>query len=191
MSHYTGSVPDSEPAGQWMKRAACLGRNDEMFPENNEVGIARAKAICAACPVQEPCLQAALGEEGDAAAGNRFGIRGGQTKGQRRRAYEKGHTAAEVLRRYRLRTAPDEDVLRDLYDRHTAPTGDGHLVWTGTYPLVSVRDHKYTVGQLAFQVGHGREPEGIVRRTCDRDQCVDPTHLQDGQIRATRKADAA
>ena len=192
MSNYTGSTPDTDPAGQWVKQAVCaqLDAPDAMFPDSNAADIADAKAICNACPVIEPCLQAALDEEGDKGASYRHGIRGGQTKTQRRRAYEKRLTAAQVLEQQKLRTTPNPDELRDLYDKHTEPTPDGHLIWTGSYPVVGLRDMRLTVGKLAFQIGHGRTPEGLALRACDRDRCVAPGCLTDREIREPLKAAA-
>ena len=79
MNAYSGQVPDTEPAGQWLKQAACFGREDEMFPDNNEAGIAKAKAICKPCPVRRECLADAL-RTGD----NEHGIRGGLKPCERR-----------------------------------------------------------------------------------------------------------
>ena len=77
MSNYTGAAPDTEPARAWLKAAACFGLGDAMFPDSNAADIADAKAICNTCTVIEPCLQAALDEEGDKGATHRHGIRGG------------------------------------------------------------------------------------------------------------------
>jgi WhiB family transcriptional regulator, redox-sensing transcriptional regulator len=51
----------------WQDRAACRGTNARLFfgpdgerPQDREVREARAKAICALCPVREQCLDYAL-----------------------------------------------------------------------------------------------------------------------------------
>jgi hypothetical protein len=88
MSHYVGSIPDTEPAGQWLKSAACLGREDDMFPENNVGQIETARRICAPCPVHQQCLAEAMAEEGGRTAKGRYGIRAGLTGGQRRALYD-------------------------------------------------------------------------------------------------------
>lgn len=50
-----GLTPD-----QWRDRAACSGRSDiNWFPERGE-DQAAAKAVCAGCPVKDPCLEDAL-----------------------------------------------------------------------------------------------------------------------------------
>lgn len=74
MSHYRGSVPDTEPAGQWAKQAACIGQWDAMHPENDEQEIAAAKAICARCYVTRECFWDAVAT-GDMSHGIRAGLR--------------------------------------------------------------------------------------------------------------------
>jgi WhiB family redox-sensing transcriptional regulator len=68
-------------ATAWRKRAACRGLDAEIFfpAIDDEAGAAEAKAICAACPVRQPCLEHAL------AAREREGIWGGMTERERRR----------------------------------------------------------------------------------------------------------
>lgn len=174
----------------WRAQAACLGSEDAMFPDSQTDAIATAKAICGPCPVKEFCLQAALDEERGASAKYRFGIRGACTPSQRHHADEDRLTAAQVLNRQHLRTVPTGDLLKHLYDTNTTLSGDGHLIWTGTFPSLSVRDMRFTVGRLAFQVGVGREPDGQVQRSCDRYRCVLPGHLTDGVMRERLKASA-
>lgn len=49
----------------------------------DEDALARAKAVCATCPVRVQCHEAAMAEEAGAAESRRFGVRGGITPGQR------------------------------------------------------------------------------------------------------------
>lgn len=74
MSGYTGQAPDTEPGGQWSKRAACTGQADAMHPENDEKQIAAAKAICARCLVARECLWDAVATD-DMQHGIRAGLR--------------------------------------------------------------------------------------------------------------------
>lgn len=78
----------AEPARGWLKQAACLGRDDEMFPDNNPADLKHARQICAPCPVREECLADAMATEGDRTARNRYGIRAGLTGSQRRTLYD-------------------------------------------------------------------------------------------------------
>jgi WhiB family redox-sensing transcriptional regulator len=51
--HSMGMTTVSE---QWLARAACTGAPPHLFfPEDGDSGTA-GKAICATCPVQQPCL---------------------------------------------------------------------------------------------------------------------------------------
>jgi hypothetical protein len=77
---YTGSVPDTEPAGQWVKSAACAGLGDVMHPENDEREIAAAKAICARCRVARECFWDAV-VTGDMQHGIRAGLRANERRG--------------------------------------------------------------------------------------------------------------
>lgn len=62
----------------WREAAACKGKDPDMwFPERGST-IARAIAICEACPVRVDCLQHAL------AAKEKFGIWGGLSEKERR-----------------------------------------------------------------------------------------------------------
>lgn len=46
----------------WQRKAACRGKPVELFfPERGE-SAGPAKAICAGCPVIEPCAQFSIGE---------------------------------------------------------------------------------------------------------------------------------
>lgn len=79
----------------WNRSAACRGMATSMFfPEVvlPELGcadpavVAEAKAVCARCPVREPCLSVGLREE--------HGIWGGLTAGERRAARRAGRGEA-------------------------------------------------------------------------------------------------
>lgn len=69
---------------RWMRAAACLGEDEEIFfpladeGPVNERQIARAKAVCARCPVREFCLGYALDN------GLGYGVFGGLTETERR-----------------------------------------------------------------------------------------------------------
>jgi len=67
----------------WVRGALCMGADPELFfPEGAGEpalrSIARAKAVCAACPVRADCLEWALG------VGEADGIWGGTTPHERR-----------------------------------------------------------------------------------------------------------
>lgn len=72
----TRTIPEM---GQWRYDAACAGHPpDVFFPDPFDRATTKAaKAICANCPVAQPCLDEALAEE------IQVGIRGGRTVAER------------------------------------------------------------------------------------------------------------
>lgn len=81
----------------WVTKASCLGVDSDVFfddvwptvPGDETDGelvpgaLARAKAVCAGCPVRIPCHETAMAEEAGASIKNRYGVRGGITGAQR------------------------------------------------------------------------------------------------------------
>jgi len=68
----------------WRERGACLSADPDLFFPISSRGvsagqIARAKSICAGCPVQAPCLSFALGSQ------QQHGIWGGATEEERKK----------------------------------------------------------------------------------------------------------
>lgn len=187
MSHYTGSTPDTEPARAWLKQAACRAPGihpDEMFPDNNEQGIAHAKNICRRCPVQTECVLDAL-NIGD----YNHGIRGGLRPNERR------NLARQMARRDKSVAEPDpkprpERTFQSLWAERTQLLDNGHMVWTASEP-VAFNGRYFTPRKVGFRVDRGRAPVGIVRRTCDADGCVLPAHLMDQAERKARRGASA
>ena len=67
----------------WRDRAACKDEDPELFFPIGTTGpaiaqTAEAKAVCARCPVTEPCLEWALG------SGQEAGVWGGLSEDERR-----------------------------------------------------------------------------------------------------------
>lgn len=170
----------------WEDTAACTapGIDPNIFHagEREPEQVNEARAICNRCPVSAACLTAAY-NEGDA-----WGIRGGLTYRQRRAHLRKaeGNTARAVTEALGDVTV----LLRHLYQLHTQPTGDGHLLWTDTRHFINVRSKPYTVHQLAWLAIHGRPSLGSVQRTCEREGCVSEACLADRAARRQTKAAA-
>ena len=79
----TRPARDRSDEESWRDAAACRRADPELFFPIAKSGpaltdIQRAKAICAACPVRQPCLAFAL------ATGQEFGIWGGYDEDERR-----------------------------------------------------------------------------------------------------------
>lgn len=190
MNAYSGQVPDTEPAADWRKSAACRTEDSDLFFPQGTTGmwlavIEQAKAICRRCPVTGQCLQWALETGQDA------GVWGGLSEAERR-----------SLKRRKARTISVDDytdttptrptaagrTLQQAWEDCTQADGD-HLLWTGPktvhHPAGAI-----TSNRLAFYLDRGHWPEGDVKRTCKRDRCVRPAHLADRAERA-EEADLA
>ncbi|WP_157164401.1 hypothetical protein [Streptomyces typhae] len=75
--------------------------------------------------------------------------------------------------------------LEQKWADNTRPTDDGHLEWTGEHAKASgtpIMRHKqgfYSPAALAFEIKHGREPQGYVKAHCGRAHCIAPDHVSD------------
>jgi WhiB family redox-sensing transcriptional regulator len=98
-------VNPEQPQG-WMAQAACAGTDTNLFfpGPNDKADQAAAKAVCAGCPVRDPCLDEAL--HGPQAASDDAGIFAGTTPAdrQRLRIAARGHRLRQPTRYY---TDPD------------------------------------------------------------------------------------
>lgn len=78
----------------WRDGAACVRVDPEVFyPLDERPGspaVARAKAVCAGCPVRKICLTDVMAGEDPA---RRWGITGGLTPAERSARYRREHAA--------------------------------------------------------------------------------------------------
>jgi WhiB family redox-sensing transcriptional regulator len=72
-------IPTLTTPGTWRSLARCRGVDPTIFHPVNDDDAEEAKAICALCPVREPCLEYAI------AAREKDGVWGGLTARERRR----------------------------------------------------------------------------------------------------------
>ncbi|MEV5659828.1 hypothetical protein [Streptomyces flaveolus] len=91
---------------------------------------------------------------------------------------------------------PAHASLEDAFRAHTTPDADGHVKWTGyrdgVLPIVCHGRVKVPAPRVAFQLHHGRDPEGRLTRTCDVPGCVAGAHYTDRPMReANKRADKA
>lgn len=70
------TLPRPQP---WQDRGACAHHDLDLFFPTRGESLEPAKAICAVCPVREPCLEDALANV------IRIGVRGGTGEKERRR----------------------------------------------------------------------------------------------------------
>lgn len=187
MSHYTGSVPEPEPAYAWVRQALCASpeyaeQREELWfaPKADKANLRRARQICWSCPAMHACAQAAFDNR------EPIGLWGGITESERR----------AMLRRRGIRL-PEEheddtiapDTLRELWEQRTE-LADGHMRWTASTP-VSFRGHSTTPQRIGFRLDRGYEPVGVVRPTCGVRGCVLPAHLADQAERDALRQAAA
>lgn len=69
----------TEDPWPWMRAAACVGSDPELFFPSRGESTREAKTICRGCDVRIDCLEHALAE------GEKFGIWGGLSERERRR----------------------------------------------------------------------------------------------------------
>ena len=95
-------LADAAPADKanvgWRDRAACRNVDAELFfpigtTEFALAQLEQARAVCDACPVQEPCLQWALYSE---SADHSVGVCAGLSEGERRALRRQGSRAPHV-----------------------------------------------------------------------------------------------
>jgi hypothetical protein len=71
----------------------------------------------------------------------------------------------------------------ERFTARTTPGEDGHLLWIGC-PVVDLGGGQEVSGlRLAFRLGYGRDPEGMVKARCGTPGCVAWRHLADQRIR--------
>ena len=64
---------------EWMRRGNCRDEEPSLFFPSDGTGVDIARALCATCPVKEPCLEYALRNRID------HGVWGGASERERRR----------------------------------------------------------------------------------------------------------
>jgi WhiB family redox-sensing transcriptional regulator len=78
-------APPENPAGEWMRKAACRGLSQLFFPTPAERPQARerreaaARAVCGSCPVNAPCRDFAR-------TNHEYGFWGGESEDERHAA---------------------------------------------------------------------------------------------------------
>lgn len=89
-------------------------------------------------------------------------------------------------------------TLEEKWALSIKPVHDGHLEWTGERakatgtPVMRYKEVGYSPAAVAFEMRHGRPPQGYVKADCDLKHCIAPDHVNDeaGRQQARRKARA-
>ena len=74
----------------WMQEGHCRFYPPAVFFPSDGNGVVTARAICAECPMKEPCLEYALAQRID------HGVWGGCSERERRRILKRRRQAAET-----------------------------------------------------------------------------------------------
>ncbi|MEW2420485.1 hypothetical protein AB0911_08065 [Streptomyces nigra] len=90
-------------------------------------------------------------------------------------------------------------TLEQKWASKTRPVDGGHLEWIGerakttNTPVMRYKEVGYSPAALAFQMQHGRPPQGYVKAECGYPHCVAPDHVNDEagrqQQRLARRAE--
>lgn len=179
MSHYSGSVPDTEPARAWLATAPCKAEPDAMFPGTNDEDIDHAKSFCRRCPVADTCLQWALD------TGEEHGVWGGLSEGERRKIRRRPARPISIDDYTGTRSTKQKArTFQESWELYTLPEGE-HLLWVGPKVIARPRpEPQLTPNRLAFFLDRGRWPDGDCKRMCGVEGCVKPSHLTDRRERA-------
>lgn len=193
MSNYTGSVPAAKRKTDWRDDADCRTKAPERwFPKPGDAAAVKdAKSVCFGCPVMYQCAQGAL------TRGEESGVWGGLSEGQRvtiRKKYrlhqlENLHTVRKAVNQALHPELHPTETLRDVWEKHTHTLPGGHIGWSGPSGSFNFRGIATTPKQLAFLLDRGHKASGIVRRTCELVECVNPRHMQDSDERRRQKAE--
>lgn len=173
----------------WRDAAACRTEDPELFFPRGETGpsisqIEDAKTVCRRCPVMDACALWALETRQDA------GVWGGLSETERRRIHRwRGErpeaTYEQLLARVRA-PRPAPPTLAEVFAARIAVGPDGHTKWLLKSTTISVDGRNRTPRQIAFFLGHGRQPEGVVRNTCGTTGCLTLGHFADEVMRHER-----
>lgn len=127
----------------WRDLAACRGMDTNLFypRRGDSVGVARARAVCASCPVRQECLDDALATEspsdGGSATRATVGVRGGLSARERIRLPRPVAVAAPIshgttggYRTHLRRREEPCQACADAQARYRNPQGDSrHDGW--------------------------------------------------------------
>lgn len=166
----------------WRNAARCRDEDPELFfPIGESAGAAiqaeEAKAVCGRCPVTDECLRWALDERIEE------GIFGALTGPERRSTHRRQARRSRLTPMTHATTQQDRPkTLEEAFNRRAHGTDDGHTTWEGS-PTFKFQGAVHNALRVAFTLGHGREPEGPVDRTCCSRNCYTPAHLIDTVLR--------
>jgi WhiB family redox-sensing transcriptional regulator len=169
----------------WRHNAVCREEDPELFFPRGETGpsvtqIDEAKTVCHRCPVMDTCLRWALTTRQDA------GVWGGRSESERRRILRRMTVQPGLSLEQAIVGPRAPQPLAEVFAQRIAVEPDGHTRWLLKSTTISVDGRNRTPRQIAFFLGHGRQPEGVVRATCGTPGCLTLGHIADEVMRRER-----
>ncbi|MFD6421063.1 WhiB family transcriptional regulator [Streptomyces sp. NPDC060198] len=169
----------------WRDDAACRDADPRIFfpvygSGRSTKATAEAKATCATCLVRIACRDFAL------EIGDDNGVWGGLSIHERRTARAR-RSANPSLSWDEVVPAP-RPPLDEYFTSRIKVDDDGHTRWIYNGTSLFVDGQRRTPGQVAFLLGHGREPESRIHAECRVHGCITSGHLIDDRIRRERQA---
>lgn len=123
---------------------------------------------------------------------------------------QEGHSNTRIMRELRVDVArvrrirnelglpafvPAEQTrtIQDKWKLFARPIDDGHMEWTGERvgdagsPVMRYKDGSFSPAAIAFEMRHGRPPQGYAIADCGRKRCIAPDHVDDEAGRLAKR----
>jgi WhiB family redox-sensing transcriptional regulator len=134
----------------WQERSACLTTDPELFSSEASANVARAKRICAGCPVRAECLQFALDSTYVP-----YGIYGGLTP-EERKALKRRAQHPEQQQPERWEPVPGYETAYQVSDYGRVRRWRGYVLRPARHPRGDL--------QVILYDGHGKGRAFLVGR---------------------------
>ncbi len=110
------------------------------------------------------------------------------------------HADRAAVRRIRKLTgtpnpSPQLPTLEEKWAARTRPVEGGHMEWRGERvgpagsPVMRYKEASYSPTAIAFEMRHGRPPQGYAIADCGLPQCVAPDHVDDEAGRLAKRTE--
>jgi hypothetical protein len=84
-------------------------------------------------------------------------------------------------------------TIEEKWKLYARPVDDGHIEWTGERvgpagsPVMRYKDNSYSPAAIAFEIRHGRPPQGYAIADCGHTRCIAPDHVDDEAGRLAKR----
>lgn len=123
---------------------------------------------------------------------------------------KEGHSNSRIARelrvdKHRVRRIRDEldlpayvpieqtRTIEEKWKLYARPVDGGHIEWTGERvgaagsPVMRYKDGSYSPAAIAFEIRHGRPPQGYAIAECGHKRCIAPDHVDDEAGRLAKR----